>query len=292
MPDIIQGMRQAFPFLGQPQQQPQAAQIVRVPINPCAGKGFLDAYKNICDGQVGQWAIDESAKLDGMADRAPTSNDKPSRWRFANDFEECCSQDLRDLRSEIIRRLGPPAKDSDEVSAYESLMSQRFPEMVSPSDVKYYVPYLRRLGVQLKRKEIPRSKPITLRFTERQSSSRSALPVAATIMADQFGTNPNFRFPYGITATITTTHTLFSGYIVVEFDNRYGAVSCDIVGCTLADSPKFIQNKEVYDIAVNNRLKAYILSIGATPFTSDKAAHVEVHGNFPMHVTKVTYFNE
>ena len=74
---------------------------------------------------------------------------------------------MEELRTEITRRLGPPAKDPEEIGASTVLFPKtKFPsaqDNITSMTVEY-APYLRRLGLQLKRKQIPRAAPKALHF--------------------------------------------------------------------------------------------------------------------------------
>jgi hypothetical protein len=287
-----------FPWLNNPPQTAPPQITMRVPINSCAGKGLLSAFKNICDGQVGQWVIDEATKVDGMANEAMQNNNSFSTVQFANAFGDCCAQDLKDLRQEIFGRLGPPSRDANEVSAWNIVfLSDKYPGVnnrITPNIVKSYIQYFRLLGLRLKRKEIPRYPPVPLHFSEIKivPEEKFKLPVAAVAMADQFSGMPHQRFPYGINVTITPKATISEGYIVVEFDARYAGVSCDAVDCTLVSDIKFIENNDVIDLLKTHQYTSYILQVGKTPLTIGTPRHVEAYSNTPIHVKKVTYFDE
>jgi hypothetical protein len=287
-----------FPWLNNPPQTAPSKITMRAPINPCAGKGLLSAFRNICDGQIGQWAVDEATKVDSMANEAMRNSNSFSTFQFANAFGDCCVQDLKDLRQEIFGRLGPPSKDANEVSAWNMmLLSEKYPgaiNTITPNIVKSYIPYFRLLGLRLKRKEIPRSSPAPLHFSEIRIVPEETLklPVAAVAMVDQFSGTPHQRFPYRINVTIDLKATISAGYIVVEFDGRYAAVSSDAADCTLVSGIKFIENNDVIDLIKANQYTSYILQVGKTPLTIGTPRHIEAYSNTLIHVKKVTYFDE
>jgi hypothetical protein len=294
----VEAFARKFPWLSNPPQSTPSQVAMRAPINPCAGKGVLSAFKNICDGQVGQWAIDEAIKVGGMADEAMRGNDSFSAFQFANAFSDCCVQDLKDLRQEMFGRLGPPSKGADDIGAWNLMfLSEKYPaasNAITPTIVKSYIPHFRLLGLRLKRKEIPRSPSVALKFSEVKIVPEEALrlPVAGVGMLDQFSGAPHERFPYGINVTITPKATISTGYVVVEFDVRYAAVSCDAVDFVLVDDTQFIENSDVVDILKTHSGMSYIVQVGKTPLAVNTTLHVEAYSNSLIRVTKVTYFDE
>lgn len=156
--------------------RPPASLSTPLPKGPRLGIG-PDAYKNLDDVQVGQWAVEEADKIEQMAVdcMSPSPNGPSTKARmffFSNEFKKCCAQDVKELRIEILRRLGPPAKDPKEESAWEFLFpSVQFsgpPMDINPMAVKEYAQHLRRLGLKLKRRSVPRAAPRELHFTEQQ----------------------------------------------------------------------------------------------------------------------------
>jgi hypothetical protein len=301
----LDAFAQRFPWLKQPPQITTVQTSTRVPINPCAGKGFLSAYKNICDGQVGQWIIDEANKISDLAEastkNAVSQNPSPDAvmFFFTNDFKMCCADDIKDLRTEVFRRLGPPAKDSEEASQWERL----FPNVempwqrntISPWNVKEYAPYLKHLGIKLKRRDVPRANPYSVDFSEIPTKPQSPLklPGAAVAMADQFTDGTPLR-PFASIVMVTPKTDITSGYIVVEFAAPYAAVSCDLSDSKLVSAydRRLIDNVALVDYLEAHRPVAYAIEMAKTPITSERALHIEVHSNSPPRVVKATHFDE
>jgi hypothetical protein len=251
------------------------------PASPRLGTG-PDAYKQIDDTQLGQWTMEEADKIAEMATAAMTSNPNvpisanARVWRFTNDFNDCCAQDVKDLRSEVLRRLGPPAKDTDEIQAWTALFpAMKYPaapQDVNPGMVTYYAPYLRRLGLRLKRRASPRSVPMALQFSEQQFPPEK----------------PGYSH---IVVSIQTKKELSAGYIVVQFSGQPYSVGCDFQDSKLALGAEVpTDNPTVAEL-----LKAptnYVLQIGKTPFTPSKPVHVEVRAANLIHVSTVTFYDE
>ena len=72
----------------------------------------------------------------------------------------------KDLRTEILRRLGPPGKDPNEESAWERLFLPYNipgrPDDIDPMAVKEYAKHLRVFGMKLKRRAVPRAAPTAM----------------------------------------------------------------------------------------------------------------------------------
>jgi len=272
-------------------------------IGPRLGIG-PEAYKEISDEQVGQWAMEEADKITELASRSMAErgmSPNAAIWRFTNEFNDCCAQDLKELRTEILRRLGPPAKDPDEISAWTVVFPElkypelkgHVPERINPGAVTYYAPYLRRLGLRLKRRGVPRSAPIALHFSEKLRTESAKLPVGAVRIASEFSGEPHQQFPFGTIVTITTTTPFSSGYIVIEFDSGYAGAGCDFVDSRLVvGEMRSVENRDLADYLEAHQFRTYALAIGRTAFTPDKPIHVEAFGNNPLHVLMVTHFDE
>jgi hypothetical protein len=264
--------------------------------SPRLGTG-PDAYKDISDDQVGQWAIEEADKIEQMAkqhiDAFLSGPQKAIFFKaqvgfFSSDFKACCAQDVKDLRGEILRRLGPPAKDVKE----EQALKRVFREMdlppgvpippqfsdVDPFGVKEYAPYLRRLGTKLKQRNVPKLGPLELHFSEARRDPE--IP----------------EFPYEIVATIETTRELASGYILVKFNGFHNRALCDLEGSRFiseSDEINEIGNDELSTLlAKENQVLLRILKIGKIPFLPSKPMHVTAYAKQTFHVSSVTFFDE
>jgi hypothetical protein len=249
---------------------------------PRLGEG-PDAYKDLDAAQVGQWTMEEADKIERMGEEAlnpipgiPVSSNSRN-WMFTNRFNDCCADDVKQLRTEVLRRLGPAAKDTDEISAWIELFPDfkypiPRPPIFMPSSATHYAPYLRRLGLRLKRQEVPRSSPKALQFSEQQLSPEKA------------GSSR-------IVVTIKTRKELLAGYIAVQFSRVPYEVEDDFENSSSAlKSADFIDNQAVVEIL---RVSTnFILRIGKTPFVPSKAIHVEVRASAPIHVSAVTFFDE
>ncbi len=261
-------------------------------IGPRLGIG-PEAYKEISDEQVGQWAIEEADKIEELANRAMNYwggvragvSFNAISWRFTNEFNDCCAQDVKELRTEVLRRLGPPAKDPEEIMAWTVLFPElkypeikgRMPEIINLESVRDYAPYLRRLGWRLKRRQIPRVGPILLHFSEAKVPPQ-----------------PPSNFQYNLMVTIKTETKVTAGYIVVEFDHHPGIILCDFVDSklVLGSDIRLIDNEEVRNYVGNYEPPNYALAIGKTPFTPEKPIHVLASGPEQLGVVKVILFDE
>jgi hypothetical protein len=214
--------------------------------------------------------------MNAMHSREGLSSPGALRWRFTTEFNDCCAQDVKDLREEILRRLGPPGKDPDEISAWTILFPQVKYSMAPPDvnlgAVSHYASYLRRLGLRLKRRSVPRSAPLALQFSEQQLSPEK----------------PEYS---RIVVTIETKKELLSGYIAVQLSGQPYSMGCDFQDSKLALTAEGPPDNPM----VAELLKAttnYVLQIGKTPFTPSKPIHVEAHAGGPIHVSAVTFFEE
>lgn len=238
-----------------------------------------EAYKDLSDVQVGQWAIEEADKIEDMANTAMRPefvSPEAATWVFKNKFNDCCAQDVFELRTEILRRLGPPGKDPDEISAWTMLFPQlkypTAPEVIAPGTVRYYAPYLHRLGLRLKRRAAPRTEPLALKFSEQE------LPPE----------KPGYSH---ILVTIETTKELTSGYVAVEFSGQPYSAGCDFENSKLP----FTSGVQPENPVVVDLLKAttnYVLQIGKTPFRPSNPIHVEARGSSAVHISGVLYLDE
>jgi len=120
----------------------------------------LDRFKDCSSEMVGNWAIGEADKIEDMAKKSIRDSIVPGmsgkdrsefmafQFRiFSDKFSKCCARDVRDLRAEILHRLGPPGEDLEEEETYKSLY-QAFE--FDPQSVDIYASMLRRLGRRLK----------------------------------------------------------------------------------------------------------------------------------------------
>lgn len=261
-------------------QGPSTPEASPNPISPRIGTG-LDAYKDISDEQLGHWAIEEADKIEQMAkeciSRVHSAHELGGQvWLFSNEFKACCAQDVKDLRAEILRRLGPPAKDPREEYAWTSVLREMplppnapTPSQFSGTDpmaVREYAPYLRRLGLKLK------GGPVALHFSEVQTAT--GMP----------------EFPYEIVVTIETTRELANGYILVKLNGAYSEARCDLEGFQNISNDQLSENHELLDLMAKRQGIAF--EIGKTAFTPGKPIHVTASAKEPFHVSSVMFFDQ
>jgi hypothetical protein len=252
-----------------------------------------EAYKDLTDEQVGQWAIEEVEKIEEMAERCIQESigemkqgrsGKAPVFFFTIGFNRCCAQDLKNLRAEVLARLGPPAKDPEEESAWLALFPDvEFPvagtaNTVNPMSVEIYAPYLRRLGLRVRRRTVPRAAPIALPFSEEQ------LPSGDTM------------FPYRIVVTVKTKTPVSAGYIIVQFAPPFsGVVGMSWDGYSgrgsVLDS-RMIDNTELLDFLKEHPKGTCALVVGKTPFVPANPLRLRAFGEKPLHVARVILFDE
>jgi hypothetical protein len=255
-------------------------------ISPRVGTG-PDAYKDIPDDVVGQWAIDESNKARRLvvkSDRLTAQYEQMTGKRedaerkvvmFAPDFNRYCADDIKALRNELIRRLGPAEKDDREESAYSSFVGLPAPGPLwpPPKFVGDYLPYFRWLGVKLKRRVVPRGAPVDLRFSEINIQPDSSM------------------MKYRIGATITADRDFNGGFLVITFNEGFGKAGIDLEDSQLI-WPWEGQNSypELASALADRRSIAY--QIWTTPIKAGEAIHMEASSINPIHVGSVRHLDE
>ena len=249
-------------------------------ISPMAGTGFA-GYKNVCDVEVGQWAIDESLKIEDVARNA--LNDRllsPSAliWRFTTTFNDCCTHHVKDLRAELLARLGPPAEQTDEIRSWKMLFLPlpQNSEGISPQVVVDYSPYLRRLGLDLKRRTVPRLPPLMLHYTEQTEVS-----------------NAPAQFPYHALFTIRPSRSLPVGYVVVEFNETPAGINASLNDGDSVKSHEPVANGDVSALlSSNSSFRSLIVRIGKTPLSSENPLLLDVEAHKEWRISKVRWFDE
>jgi heme/copper-type cytochrome/quinol oxidase subunit 2 len=132
-----------------------------------------EPFRNLPNDQLSRWIIEEADKLNDLANKdierqkqrgsEPGISVAAKVWVFNHEFWECCAQDLRELRAEIFGRLGPAAKDPNEILQWNALhLSEKdlslpdLSRLTSPFFLQLYIPYLRDFAVKVKRLDAPR----------------------------------------------------------------------------------------------------------------------------------------
>jgi hypothetical protein len=248
----------------------------------CASTGD-DAYTYCSDAQLGQWAIDEADQIARLANSRLVSEGGPEarRFYFNDKFQECCATQVKGLRSVILKRLGPAGEDLDESSTWTALFPEtKYPDMpkheVNASLAKDYARYLRRMGLALKRREIPRSPTMHLKFAL-QKLPPGSLPVGTI-----------FNYEYSV--ELTPPKELDAGYIVVEFDQGMGYMSTDFQTSQAVFND--IENKAVVTIMAQARGRVFVLQISNNPFVPEAPIHVFAAANRPLSVVGAYWFDE
>jgi hypothetical protein len=177
-------------------------------------------------------------------------SESAKEWSFKHHFIDCCALDVQELRTEILRRLGPPAKDPEEIAAWTMLFPktkyQDERDNINSMTVVGYALYLRRLGLQIKRRQIPRAAPKSLHFSEVEASPDAS------------------KLSYSKIITIGTEEAVSEGYIVVEFDVRPVKESCDFIDSKLiyGNGSDNIDNKDLREYVGKLEPPKYGLAIG------------------------------
>jgi hypothetical protein len=267
-----------------------------IPGKPRVGPG-PDAYKEVCDEDLGQMVIDEAKAIKDLANiymvrlqniGINKNNDSPAlvRFSFNNDYNECCAQEVKQLRAAAVTRIGPTAKLVPEQREWERLfpaeasMSDAIsPETqtrirrslrreADPSSIDEYASYLRALGFRLKRRAVPRKPSRSLRFVESRIAS-SALP-------------------YRVQATVETKTSLVDGFLVVEFNESPGTMGSD-----RELAAEIIDNKPLKDYLATLPYYTVVLQVRDTPINHDAPVHITSSSKMnDVHITKVTWFDE
>jgi hypothetical protein len=286
-PATIEDLRHNFPWLThepQPQAQPQPSNSTTTAgggkkpcaISPIAGTGFT-GYKNVCDALIGQWAIDESVKLENLADAVQDSSHGNARlesWQLRTKLNECCIEDLKKLRADLVARLGPPLKDPNEISRWNQLFSEAAVRF-DPVLLKEYTPYLRRLGVRLTRQTVPRRAPLNLQVTSQVEPPDSR------------------QFPYKMVITISTTNALKSGYIVAHFDQTPAAINSETFkDAAMVDQKEVTDNAELSSLLASDYLVTWALRIRSVPVTSDKLIKLTVSSSTAIHLLRARWLDQ
>jgi hypothetical protein len=251
-------------------------------IGPRLGTG-PDAYKEISDEQVAQWAVEEADKIEQLVEstfEGQIGGSYQARaWRFNNDFNDYCLKDLFDLRNELHRRLGVTANDPEEIQTWTALFPEtKYPipkrDLVSPTLAREYAHYLRRLALRLKRRTVPRREPLPLQM------------LLARILPD------NQQFPQRILATITAPLQLKSGYVAINFEGPVAEISCDFENSELVSGYEGIENKALAQLIQTEPSKLYVLRFTKTPFIPNKPLHVVFSGKEGFRVISATFYDE
>ena len=150
------------------------------------------------------------------------------------------------------------------------------PNIINSMAVSGYAPYLRRLGLRLKRRAVPRAPSRTLRFSEVQ------------------GTPEDPKFAFEVVVSIETDRPISAGYIVVEFDGQWATVGTDFEGGKdIFPNMESIDNKEFLDYLTKRKfVHMYAFGIGKNPFVPEKPIRVVAAGGILVHVTRVIFFEE
>lgn len=266
------------PLVAPAQPKPQ---IVPKPKDDLCVEDQVRPYKCKSNTELGQWAIDESERIQGLAAEGRFTREGTIEWRrseFDKEFQHCCSSEIKGLRTELLKRLGPSGSSLEEEESWTML----FPGIKYPGastevtilGVGQYAPYLRRLGLRLKRLEIPRPPTMHLQFEE------------LAITPAPLGSSA----PNAIKVTLRTKKELTTGYIAVEFDQIPVSSSTDFQTTELITGD--IENRALITMLSQERGRVYALRIAANPFVPEVPVHVFAESVKPIHVVGAFWFDE
>lgn len=147
------------------------------------GKNCPEQYKTVSGLDIAKWTMDEADKISdkSLYYLEKYKHDKYDSLRlfFANDFKKCCLQPVIDLRSETLCRLPPTENSFEESSKYNDAITGSISRDYDPINVERYAPHLRKLGVQLLRKYVPRHDPVTVLFSDKLVKEGTEITVRA-----------------------------------------------------------------------------------------------------------------
>lgn len=258
-----------------------------------------DLYVGLTDEKLAVMALDEAGTVDDKVriamDNLEAHNETPDAWRFHffYDFKECCLNQVEYLRAELLRRLGPSAYDSREMQAFNGvggLTEMDKQPTASIATASEYAPYFRRLAVKMKRKAVPLSPPVTLRFAETQLG-----PQKIDLRNDGPPATPKtMEFPHNVMVTLQAPKETTSGYVIVSFDSHPAMMSSDLTDAELLmDGRDVIENPQISRVLTWDPKKVgttYALKIGKTPFSPATPIHVLARGNAEIHVAQALLF--
>jgi hypothetical protein len=200
--------------------------------------------------QLSQQTIEEADKMTDLLSRPENLPSRPpasplfARQRLTEEFKDCCQQDFKSLRAELLSSLGPSGNDPGEIQAWQMLFpEEKYPGMKGQQDVNgaaiaNYAPYLRLLGLRLKHMVSPRKEPIALKFMEQDfPGSEKSL--------------------YRKVISIESNDTIQMGCIVVEFSSVVASAGTDFIGSRLASASDLIDNPELKTQLQQYRIPMY-----------------------------------
>jgi len=245
----------------------------------CPGKGE-NPYNACSDAQLGQWAIDQSEQMQEFLRRLP-QGDTPSDTHgavaaFTSGFRDNIVVSIKVLRTELLRRLGPSWNDRYESGAWEALdtieTSYGSPGLI---DVAVeYAPRLRKMGLMLKRREIPGVDPIQI---PHEMKSVPPGPLQGT---------------FAWTITLTAPKQFDSGYIAVVFDQVPMSIGRPDLQGALWPLIGDVSNKGLKALLEQGVSRVTVIAIGPTAFIPDVPIHFFASANHPINIVEVKWFDE
>jgi hypothetical protein len=246
-----------------------------------------EAYKNLTPQQVADWALAESDVLADLTSkyqqRAKTRDNGTTLMTvqhfFQEEFEKCCWPALRDIRSEVLARLGPAGIDADEHEMWDRSFPDQdkfyFFQQLDMNEVERYAPLLRRIAIDLERTYVPRPAPRELRSTE------SIMP------------SGDKNFPYKTVAVVTTGVERKHGYVVTFFSEGPMMAECNVGRShIMAYGVEVAHNRDLSTIVDDLSTPKCVVWIGSIAFSPKAPMRVVLVGKNPIHVARAQYIPE
>jgi hypothetical protein len=179
---------------------------------PRLGEGS-DTFKDIPDDLLVRWALrvvrnveEEGLLVDRRRPKYQQGDSPAGAFIFTSEFEACCESDLKGVRGELLKRLGPDGREADELQKWNELFrSELDPSGTSellkfaPDDASRYLPHLIKLSLALKYRNKSDGDPIPLKFSRLERESPSETDVSIELKDRDT-----------------------SGYVIVEYDGSWG----------------------------------------------------------------------
>lgn len=238
-----------------------------------------DPYHSVTDDQIAQLILDEADKIgewtknqetDIRADAAEHAERRESdlHWfgvHLAQKFQGLVTE----LRSEALRRLGPPGYDIEEEQFWNLLWNtQGTPgRMTTPADMTNYLTYFKRFGTELRRRANTTPEPTPLVVSEK--------PLAST----------------SVEITLATKIPVRRGYIAIEYRPEVEQARSELSPCFRLDE---VNNQDLIAFMHAHRLggnvECYIVG-EEMRFVPNNPIHIYASGSKQApHVTQALLF--
>ena len=244
------------------------------------------AYKNLTPEQVADWALAESDRLTDLVNKYqqmaisnPGMTFTMVQHFFQEEFKGCCWPALRDIRMEVVARLGPAGIDADENETWDRAFPDQdkfyFFNHLGMHEIEDYAPLLRRIAINLERTYVPRPAPENLLFSESTTDSGYK------------------DFPSKTVALIKTNTERKHGYVVAFFSEGAAMTGCNVARSqSIYAGIQVTKNDDLSKIVGDYSIHKCVVWIGSIPFSSKAPMQVILIGKNPMHVARAQYIPE